>query len=121
MKFTVNKVLSLILSLSSPLLISHEGAGLAEAGYYEGKTIKIVEGRRPGGTGSLRTTITVKHLKKYLGFSAAVFQYMPGGGGMGAGNHVATAARRDGVAIGNRSGERVNRKSGNDLRCRPLL
>ena len=39
----------------------------AEAGYYDGKTIKIVEGRRPGGTGSLRTTTTVRHLQKYLG------------------------------------------------------
>jgi len=103
MKFTLTKVLSLILSLSLTLLISHEGASLAQAGYYEGKTIKIIEGRRPGGTGTLRTVVTVKHLKKYLGFSAAVFQYMPGGGGMGAGNHVATAARRDGLTIGNSS------------------
>lgn len=83
-----------------PIATQFEAEG---AGYYEGKTIKIIEGRRPGGTGSLRTTITVKHLKKYLGFSAAVFQYMPGGGGMGAGNHVATAARRDGLTIGNSS------------------
>jgi len=83
-----------------PIVTQFEAEG---AGYYKGKTIKIVEGRRPGGTGSLRTTTTVKHLKKYLGFSAAVFQYIPGAGGRGAVNHVVKSARRDGLTIGNSS------------------
>ena len=103
MKHTLAVIVTLTFGLFFsllPIVTQFEAEG---AGYYEGKTIKIVEGRRPGGTGSLRTTITVKHLKKYLRFSAAVFQYMPGGGGMGAGNHVATAARRDGLTIGNSS------------------
>jgi len=75
----------------------------AEAGYYEGKTIKIVEGRRPGGTGSLRTTTTVRHLQKYLGHAAAVFQYLPGAGGTAGVNHMVNSARRDGLTIGNSS------------------
>ncbi len=72
----------------------------AEAGYYEGKTIKIIEGRRPGGTGSLRTTTTVRHLQKYLGHGGAVFQYLPGAGGTAGVNHMVNSARRDGLTIG---------------------
>jgi len=75
----------------------------AEAGYYDGKTIKIVEGRRPGGTGSLRTTTTVRHLQKYLGHAAAVFQYLPGAGGTAGVNHMVNSAKRDGLTIGNSS------------------
>jgi len=77
--------------------------GEADAGYYEGKTIKIVEGRRPGGTGSLRTTTTVRHLQKYLGHGGAVFQYLPGAGGTAGVNHVVNSAKRDGLTIGNSS------------------
>ncbi len=76
---------------------------VAEAGFYDGKTIKIIEGRRPGGTGSFRVQVTVKHLKKYLGFSAAVFQYVPGAGGTAGVNHVVNSARRDGLTLGNSS------------------
>jgi len=75
----------------------------AEAGYYDGKTIKIVEGRRPGGTGSLRTTTTVRYLQKYLGHAAAVFQYLPGAGGTAGVNHMVNSAKRDGLTIGNSS------------------
>jgi len=83
MKHALTQVCALIFSIVLPLFIIHGEAVAAR--YYEGKTIKIIEGRRPGGTGTLRTVVTVKHLKKYLGFSAAVFQYMPGGGGYGRG------------------------------------
>ncbi len=78
-------------------------AGTAQAGFYDGKTIKIIEGRRPGGTGSFRTTVTVKHLKKYLGFGAAVHQYVPGAGGTAGVNHVVNSSRPNGLTIGNSS------------------
>jgi hypothetical protein len=60
-----------------------------------------VEARSPGGTGSIRTQTAAKYLSKYLpGNPAIVYQFMPGGGGAAAMNHVA-AARKDGLTIGN--------------------
>jgi tripartite-type tricarboxylate transporter receptor subunit TctC len=80
----------------------HKPATAAEAPYYQGKTITILEGRSAGGTGSLRVQAVAKHLPKYLpGNPTFVFQYMPAGGGLNAANHVANAAKRDGLTIGN--------------------
>ncbi len=70
------------------------------APYYQGKTIKIICGWRPGGTANLRARITVKHLRKYIGADPViVFQFMPGAGGIGATNYLAHSAKRDGFTI----------------------
>ncbi len=102
MRFSLTRIpiMAVCIWLALPLIAT---LGEAQAGYYTGKTIKILEGRRPGGTGSLRTTSTVKHLKKHLGFGAAVFQYIPGAGGTAAANQIANKARRDGFTLGNSS------------------
>jgi tripartite-type tricarboxylate transporter receptor subunit TctC len=85
--------------LAGPL---HGWAIAAEAPYYQGKTITILEGRSAGGTGSLRVQAVAKYLPKYLpGNPTLVFQYMPAGGGLNAANHVANSAKRDGLTIGN--------------------
>lgn len=74
----------------------------AEAPYYQGKTLTVVEARSAGGTGSLRTQTAMKYLSKYLpGNPSVVYQYMAGGGGAIAMNHIANVARRDGLTIGN--------------------
>jgi tripartite-type tricarboxylate transporter receptor subunit TctC len=94
----------LILSFGLASVLAAGGIA-AEAPYYQGKTITILEGRTPGGTGSLRTRAGVKYLLKYLPGEPSVFyQYMPAVGGVAAANHVATAAKRDGLTIGNVSG-----------------
>ena len=79
------------------------GNGVAgEAPYFQGKTITIVEARDAGGTGSIRTQTATKYLSKYLpGNPAIVFQFMPGGGGAIAMNHLTGVARKDGLTIGN--------------------
>ncbi len=82
-----------------PVIVPGGGSG-AEAAYYDGKTIKILCGWRPGGTANLRARITVKHLRKYMGGDPLfVFQFMPGAGGIGATNHLAKSVRRDGFTI----------------------
>ncbi len=43
------------------------------APYYEGKTLVVIEGRRPGGTGSLRTQATMKYVQKHLSGNPALF------------------------------------------------
>jgi len=75
---------------------------VTSAPYYEDKTLVVIEGRRPGGTGSLRTQATMKYVQKYLrGNPSIVYKYMPGGGGTAAANHMAKRAKRDGLTIAN--------------------
>ena len=77
-------------------------APLNAAPYYEGKSLVVIEGRRPGGTGSLRTQATMKYVQKHLpGNPTIVYRYMPGGGGTAAANHLANRDKRDGLTIGN--------------------
>jgi len=86
-------------SLVLPVIILGGGSGV-EASYYDGKTVKILGGWRPGGTANLRAKITVKHLMKYIGKNPVfVFQFMPGAGGIGATNYLANSAKRDGFTI----------------------
>ncbi len=72
------------------------------APYYKGKTLVLIEGRRPGGTGSFRAQATAKYLQKHLpGQPTIVFKYMPGGGGTAAANYLANVSKPDGLTIAN--------------------
>lgn len=74
----------------------------AEAPFYQGKTVTVIQGAGdPGGTADLRTKSVMQYLQNYLaGNPTFVFQYMSGGGGTAAANHVANLAKRDGLTIG---------------------
>jgi hypothetical protein len=77
-----------------------KGAASAEAPYYEGKTLTVIEGRNPGGAASLRTQAIMKYVQKHLpGHPAIVYQFMSAGGGTGAANHMAYTVKRDGLTI----------------------
>lgn len=68
--------------------------------FYQGKTITIIQGRGPGGAGDMRARAVAQFLPKYLpGNPAIIFEYMPGGGGMKAANHLYTTVRPDGLTI----------------------
>ena len=70
--------------------------------FYQGKTITIIQGRDPGGTGDMRVRAMIPFLQKYLpGNPNIVSEYMSGGGGRKAANHVYRSARPDGLMIGN--------------------
>lgn len=72
------------------------------APYFQGKTIVLVQGREPGGTGALRVQAAIPFLKKYLpGEPIIVTQFMPGGGGRKATNYIARNAKPDGLTLGN--------------------
>jgi tripartite-type tricarboxylate transporter receptor subunit TctC len=78
------------------------GELFAQAPYYQGKTITIVQGRDPGGTGDMRVRAMIPFLQKYIpGNPNIVSEYMPGGGGRKAANYVYRSARPDGLMIGN--------------------
>ena len=72
------------------------------APYYQGKTIMLIQGREPGGTGAMRVQAAIPFLRKYIpGEPIIVTQFMPGGGGRKATNYVFRNAKPDGLTIGN--------------------
>jgi tripartite-type tricarboxylate transporter receptor subunit TctC len=78
------------------------GPSLAQAPFYQGKTITIIQGRDPGGTGDMRVRAMLPFLQKYIpGNPSIVNEYMPGGGSRKAANHVFKSTRPDGLTIGN--------------------
>jgi len=84
-----------LLSTSAPLFAQ-------STPYFQGKTILLIQGREPGGTGALRAQAAIPFLKKYLpGEPIIVTQFMPGGGGRKATNYVYRNAKPDGLTIGN--------------------
>lgn len=74
----------------------------SQAPFYQGKTITVIQGREPGGTGDMRVRAMLLFLKKYIpGQPNIVTEYMPGAGGRKATNHVFRGVRPDGLTIGN--------------------
>lgn len=68
--------------------------------FYKGKTVTIVRGGRPGGTGELQARTVVPFLRKHIpGNPTIVMLHMPGAGGRAAANHV-YKARRPETTIG---------------------
>ncbi len=95
----------LIVAALSPL----KTTGAAQSSFFQGKTISIVQGRDPGGTGDLRVRALVPFLQKYIpGNPTIVMEFMPGGGSRKAANHVFRSARPDGLTIGNLSSGMVS-------------
>ncbi len=72
------------------------------APFYQGKTLTVIQGRSAGGLGDLRVRALAPYLQKYLpGNPQVVFEFMSGGGGLQAANHMAKVVRRDGLTIAN--------------------
>ena len=85
------------------LLVPYDGS--AQAPFYQGKTVTIVHGRDAGGSGDLRVRAVAPFLQKYIpGNPTIVHEYMDGGGGRKAANHIYGVARGDGLTIGNVGG-----------------
>jgi len=82
---------------------------LSQAPFFQGKTVTIIQGRDPGGTGDLRVKALFPFLQKYIpGNPTIVSEYMPGGGSRKAANHIYRTARPDGLTIGNFSSAMVS-------------
>src|SRR5262249_19543543 len=75
--------------------------GVCQSPYYQGKTITFVQGRDPGGVGDLRNKVMFQFMQKYIpGHPTIVSEYMPGGGGRKAANHLYHSVKSDGLTIG---------------------
>jgi len=72
----------------------------SQGDYYKGKTLKILRGGRPGGTGDMQARALIPFLKKYIpGNPTIVIENMPGAAGMKAVNYTYTSAKPDGLMI----------------------
>jgi hypothetical protein len=73
----------------------------AQVPFYQGKTITVIVSSDAGGTSDLRVKSLVPYLQKYIpGNPTVVVDYMPGGGGRKAANHVFRSVKPDGLMIG---------------------
>jgi tripartite-type tricarboxylate transporter receptor subunit TctC len=72
---------------------------LSQTPYYAGKTIAIIRGGGPGGSGEFQSRALMPYLQKYIpGNPTIVMEYMPGAGGRKAANYFYTA-KPDGLKI----------------------
>ena len=77
------------------------GSAFSQTPFYQGKTITIIQGTAAGGSSDVMTRAMLGYLKKYIpGEPTIVSEYMPGGGGIKAANHVYKNVRPDGLTIG---------------------
>lgn len=99
--FEISK-LSVAAVITMAFLFANAPGTHAQESFYQGKTVTIVQGRDPGGTGDIRVRAMVPFLKKYIpGSPTIVMEYMTGGGSRKAANHIFQSAAADGLTIGN--------------------
>jgi len=83
------------------LFLCQPGPVLPQSLFYQGKIVTVISGQEPGGLGDLRLKAILPYLKKHIpGQPNIVPEYMPGGGGRKAANHIYRTARADGLTIG---------------------
>jgi len=77
-------------------------SGWAQTPFYQGKTITVVQGRDPGDAGDMRVKAVIPLIQKHIpGNPTILSEYMPGGGGRKAANHLFKVAKPDGLTIAN--------------------
>jgi tripartite-type tricarboxylate transporter receptor subunit TctC len=92
----------------STFLFVYANLSLAQMPFYQGKTITIVQGTAPGGSSDMLTRAMVSFLQKHIpGNPTVISEYMPGGGGIKAANHIFKNAKPDGLTIGRIGGALV--------------
>src|SRR5215470_17034268 len=88
----------LLAAILAPALIARPA--LSQTPYYANKTITIVRGGGPGGSGEFQSRALMPYLKKYIpGNPTIVMEFMDGGAGRKAANFL-YAAKPDGLKIG---------------------
>lgn len=90
-----------ILLLSLYLFISQSSSVLAQAPFYQGKTITIIVGTKAGDAYDLYARLIAQYMPKYIsGNPGFVVQNMAGAGSLIAANYMYNVAKPDGLTIG---------------------
>jgi tripartite-type tricarboxylate transporter receptor subunit TctC len=83
------------------LMILTAATAWAQADFYKGKTIKVVRGGGPGGSGEFQTRALVKFLEKYIpGKPHIIVEFIEGAAGRKAANVIYSSTKPDGLTIG---------------------
>ena len=91
-------VITMALGFSSVALVPKET--FSQTPYFQGKTITILRGGEPGGSGDMQARALIPFMKKYVpGNPTIVIENMPGAAGMKAVNHAYSTAKPDGLTI----------------------
>ena len=73
----------------------------SQADFYKGKTIKIIRGGGPGGSGEFQTRALMKFLEKHIpGKPSLTMEFIEGAAGRKAANVIYSSSRTDGLTIG---------------------
>src|SRR4029434_9574887 len=85
---------------SAVLFLCQAAKALPQAQFYQGKIITVISGQEPGGLGDLRLKAILPYLKKHIpGQPNIVPEYMPGGGGRKAANHIYRTSLSGGLPL----------------------
>ena len=77
------------------------GNAFSQADFYKGKTVKIIRGGGPGGSGEFQTRALVKFLEKYIpGKPHITVEFIEGAAGRKAANVIYSSTKPDGLTIG---------------------
>lgn len=91
---TVSWMISLLLFLPA-------GKALSQSDFYKGKTIKIIRGGGPGGSGEFQTRALMRTLAKHIpGHPSLIIEFVPGAAGRKAANMIYSSTKPDGLTIG---------------------
>jgi len=100
MRFKVKSFAACMLAIGIGSVWLFPGDSFAQAPYYEGKTITIIRGGSPGGSGDMQARGVLPFFKKYIpGQPTIIIENMPGAAGRKAANYI-FSAKPDGLKIG---------------------
>ena len=100
MRLKTNSIWAWILAGAVGHFLFFPAQAYCQAPYYRGKTIAIVRGGGPGGSGELQTRAFLPYLKKYIpGNPDFVMEFMEGASGRKGANYIYNA-KPDGLKIG---------------------
>ena len=87
--------------LAALLSLGYDSAAFAQTPYYQGKTLTILQSSDPADTSDIMARAMIPYLRKHIpGEPTIAYQYMPGGGGTKAANHIFRNTKPDGLTIG---------------------
>ena len=96
----LHSALLTILALSLLWSALYPNEVFSQTPYFQNKTITILRGGQPGGSGDMQARALISSLKKHIpGNPTIVIENMPGAAGMKAVNHAYTSAKPDGLTI----------------------
>ena len=93
--------LKLIAGVAVGVAIFGQGTALAQAPFYQGKTVTMIVGYTTGGLYDTTTRLVARHIPKHLaGKPTIIVQNMRGAGGTKALMHIYSVAPKDGTVFG---------------------